>query len=1119
MNNKKKAIFVVGALLCLNLSAFAQSISLKMNDISVKEAMTELKEKSGYSFVYATGDLDTKKNVSIQAIQLKDAIDQILQGQNVSYEIKGKNIIIKRKTQTSTASDKKKHQVSGIIKDSSGEPVIGANVVEKNVTANGTITDFDGKFTLSVPSDAILVISYIGYNRQEVAVNNKTTFNIILEEDTKTIDEVVVIGYGSVKKSNLTSSVSKITDEAMKERPVTTISEAFQGQLAGVQAQATDGGIPGQEMTIRIRGINTVNGDSSPLYVIDGVPRENMSDINPSDIASVQILKDASATSIYGSRGANGVVLIETKQGAGKPTVTFDAYYGLQTPEKKLDLMSGTEWVAYNAWHRNVDYIRTGGSMSDGQSSRPQNYRIPDWWYTTTNFTDWQSRILRNAPIQSYVASASGKSDMGSIYFSLGYSDQKGIIKSTDYNRYNIRMNSTLNLMKNLKVGANVSLAISRQQAAGVNLGDRQGKDSNIHHALMMSPLVEPGVCVQNVTQGGTVSSYEYGASYIDPELQLKSTTDDTNTTRIQASVWGEWNIIPDLTYKIQYSNNYDGVTYEYFQPANVNSNNTSTGNSYSNRANDWTIQNTLTYDKQLADHHLNVLLGQSAEKQKYYNGYMEATGWPYENITTLNVATSPISATTEHINYTNASFFARLSYDYQEKYLFTASIRRDGSSRFGMDSKWGTFPSLSLGWKLNEENFMKDINWINLLKIRASFGTSGNDRIGDYQYTALLGTYNAAYGNTLQSGVAASNTANPELQWEQTKTYDVGFDFSALQNRLQFNFDYYINETNNLLFDVPVTYTTGFSSYLTNIGKIRNRGWEVDITSHNLDGKFKWTTNLNLSSNKNKVLNLGSAGSFTTTLNDAMFITQEGGPVSQFYCLRTDGFLTANDFDANGNALVPIAEGQEEGNYKYVDQDGDGKITTADYVPYGNNLPDLTWGLTNRFSYKNFDLSILLQGQFGGDVLYLGQRHNDSGMADRTLYSRWVRSYKTAEQQNCIPTEYTQKYGIDTSWDGETPNPFGNNLNNCDRRIYDATYVRIKNITLSYTFSKAMLAKTKISNLKIYGSIDNVYTFSDYPGYTPETSSYGNGTTALGVDYSTYPLSRKYTIGLSLNF
>lgn len=1010
--------------------------------------------------------------------------------------------------------------ITGTVKDLlSGEPVIGANALVKG-TMNGSITDVDGKFVLNdVPGDATLQISFIGYITTEVKAGNQTHLNITLKEDSEALEEVVVIGYGSVKKSNLTNAVSKITDDALKDRPITTVGEGFQGQLAGVQVQATAGGIPGQEMTIRIRGVNTVNGDSSPLYVIDGVPRENMTGINPADISSVQILKDASATSIYGSRGANGVVLIETKQGAGKPTVSFDAYYGVQTAEKKLDLMDGPEWVAYNVWHRNVDYLRTGGSLSDSQASRPQSYRVPDWWYTATNFTNWQNEVLRNAPIQSYVASASGQNDMGRIYFSMGYSDQKGIIKSTDYDRYNIRVNSALNLMKNIRAGVNLSLSISNQNASGVNLGDRQGKESAIHHALMISPLVEPGVCVQSVTPGGTVSSYEYGASYIDPVRQLASTTDDTNTTRVQASLWAEWDIIPGLTYKIQYSNNYDGTTYEYFQPANVNSSNTSTGYSYSDRTNNWVVQNTLTFDKAVGDNHFNVLLGQSAEKDKYYKGYMEATGWPYENITTLNVATTAVEASTEHVNYANASFFGRLSYSYKEKYLLTTSIRRDGSSRFGANSKWGTFPSFSLGWKINEESYMKRVDWITLLKLRASFGTSGNDRIGDYQYYSLLGTYNAAYGGTVQSGVAASNMPNPNLQWEQTRTYDVGLDLSAFHNRLQLNFDYYVNVTNNLLFDVPSPYATGFSSYLTNIGKIRNNGWELDVTSRNLIGKFKWDTSLNLSSNRNKVLDLGNVGSFTTTLNDAMFITQVGGPVSQFYCLRTDGFLTAADFDAAGNALVPIADGQEEGNYKYVDQNGDKKINSADYVAYGSNLPDLTWGLTNRFSYKNVELSVLLQGQFGGNVLYLGQRHNDSGMPDRTLYSRWVRSYKTEEQKSAIPAGYVEKYGVDTSWDGETPNPFGNNLNNSDRRIYDATYFRIKNITLSYTFPKALLAKTKISELKVYATVDNVYTFTDYPGYTPETSSYGNGTTALGVDYSTYPLSRKYTIGLSMNF
>lgn len=1126
MDLKKVAMLMVGAFFCLNSALLAQSLSLKMSNVSIKDVMKELKEQTGYSFVYAANDLDTKKIISVDANNLNEAVKQILAGQDVSYEIKGKNIVVHQKRQPQKEQGNRK--VTGVVKDVTGEPVIGASVQVKG-TSNGTITDIDGNFSLLVSPDDVLVVSYIGYDTQEIAVKNSDSFNLVMKEDTKLIDEVVVIGYGSVKKSNLTNSVSKITDEALKDRPVTTVGEAFQGQLAGVQAQATNGGIPGEELTIRIRGVNTVNGDSSPLYVIDGVPRDNMSGINPSDIATIQILKDASATSIYGSRGANGVVLIETKTGTGKPTVTFDAYYGIQTAEKKLDTMTGPEYVAYNWMMRNYQHIFSeGGSLSDPMSSRNVAYQVPDWWKDYTDFTDWQEEVLRTAPIQSYVASASGQNDVGSVYLSVGYQNQKGIVIDTDYSRYNIRLNGSLNISKNIKVGANLSVATSVQKTAGVNLGDRQGKDAAVHHALMMSPLIKPGTTIRTAeNENGTVSENEYGANWIDPIAQLDNTTDDTHTTRVLTSVWGEWNILKGLTYKIQYSNNYDGTTYEYYQPASVNKDKySSAGSSYSERYNDWVIQNTLTYDRMFGeDHHLNVLLGQSAEKQKYYIGNMAADGWPYESVPTLNVATTATTASTEHVNYTNASFFGRVSYDFKDRYLFSASIRRDGSSRFGMNTKWGTFPSVSVGWKINEERFMQQASWINLLKIRASMGTSGNDRIGDYAYLSQLGSYNAAYGNALQAGTAGSNIANADLKWEQTRSWDFGLDFSAFRNRLQFNFDYYINTTKNLLFDVPVPYATGYESQLTNIGKIRNQGWELDITSHNIDkGNFSWNTSLNLSRNSNKVLDMGDLESFTVSVNGQSFITKVGGPVSQFYVYRTDGILTADDFDANGNALVPIQSGQLEGTCKLVDTNGDGKITTDDMVPYGNNLPDLTWGLTNRFSYKNWELSVLLQGQFGGDILNLGARHNDDGgNFNRTLMSRWLRCYKTEAMMEALSDpelqSYINKHGIDVSWDGKTPIGIPWNEGNSDWRIYDATYVRIKNITLSYTFPKVTLNKIKLQNLRIYGSVDNVYTFSDYPGYTPETSSYGDGNTMMGVDYSTYPLSRKFTIGLTVNF
>jgi TonB-linked SusC/RagA family outer membrane protein len=1122
--NKKTLLTLVG-LLAINGSMLAQSFTMSRSNITVAQAMAELKQKTGYAFLYESSDLNTTRRVNVNAKNLNEAVSQIVKGQNVDYDIQGHNIVIskKRKQQThqsSSTQQGKRHVVKGTITDESGEPIIGATVKVRG-SSQGTITDLDGNFSIEAGNGDNLEVSYIGFKTQNLTVNGSTQ-NVVLKEDNKALDEVIVVGYGSVKKSNLTSSISKIGSQALEDRPVANVTEAMQGQLAGVSAQATGGGIPGQELTMRIRGVNTINGDSSPLYVIDGVPRDNMSDISSSDIASIQILKDASATAIYGSRGANGVVLIETKTGGGKPTVTFDAYYGMQTAEKKLDLMSGPEWVAYNMWYRNASYLRAGGKMSDPMSMRIPAYRIPSWWSTCTDFTDWQDEVLRTAPIQSYDASASASGDIGNIYMSLGYLDQNGIVVGTSYYRYNARINGTLNILKNLKIGANISFSNSSQNAAATNLGDRAGKDGPLHHALMMSPLVKPGQTIRTEendfsgTPESTESSADYGAWWIDPLAQLEGTTDNTRATRMQTNFWGEWNIIKPLTYKIQYSNNYDGTTYEYFQPASINrSSYTSAGNSYSSRTNDWVLQNTLTYDQQLGLHHLNVLLGQSAEKQRYYIGNMEASGWPYETVATLNQASTPVKASTERTSYRNASFFGRVSYDFAERYLFTASLRRDGSSRFGENTKWGTFPSFSAGWKINEEKFMNNINWINLLKVRASYGTSGNDRIGNYAYMAQLASYPAAYGNAIQNGAAASNIANADLKWEQTGSLDLGFDFSAFHNRLQFNFDFYSNTTKNLLFDVPVPYTTGFDSKLTNIGKIRNQGWEIDLTSHNIDTHgFKWTSNLNLSHNSNKVLELdGTQNQIISALHGSFqFITKVGGPVSQFYDYDYVGYLSAEDI-ANG---YPIAAGEEEGNSKMVDHNDDGKITDADRVPQGSNLPDLTYGFTNRFSYKNFELSVLLQGQFGGKIMFVGARHIDCGFGDRTSYSRWLRAYKTDLLKEAIPTEYCKEHGIDMSWDGKTQNQFNWAPQN---NIYKATYFRVKNITLSYTFPKELLQNTPMKSIRVYTSIDNVVTISDYPGYTPETSSYGNGTTQLGVDYSTYPLSRRFTIGANVTF
>lgn len=1114
-------VLCVSSAFALNVNSQSLRVNIHANQKQAKEVIKQIEEQTDYLFVYNHDKVNLNNTVTIQANNetVAEVLNQMFAGTDIIYAMQGNNILLMQKDAVVQQSGK---VVTGTIVDPSGMPVIGANVMVKGTT-NGTITDMDGKFSLEVEEGAILQISYIGYANQEIKVGNQKTLSITLKEDVEALDELVVVGYGAVKKSNLTSSISKITDEAVKDRPITTLGEAFQGQLAGVRSSASGGGVPGSELQIRIRGMNTINGDSSPLYVIDGVPRDNMSDLNPTDIASIQILKDASATSIYGSRGANGVVLIETKQGQGKPTITFDAYYGIQNREKKLDMMSGDEYIAWNSYYRNVNHLRVGGSMSDPMESRLATNRIPSSWASFTDYTDWQDAIMQTAPIQSYQASASAKGDIGSIYFSAGYMDQEGIVKYTDYERINARLNASMNISDKLRAGINFSVSHSDANAADTNKGENGGgKEGPLHHALNCAPLmgIDEGYRDGNKPEN-------IGDLVVNPLVRLQNITDNTKWLRLAASLWGEYDIIEGLKFKTQYSYNWDNNSYEFFSPNNLLSlygEGKAVGNSYVNTYRSYVFQNTLTYDKTFNDkHHLNIVVGQSIEERKNYSISASATDWPYESLGSLNLAKTPTGASTSHTSYAAASFFGRASYDYKEKYLLTVSARYDGSSRFGSNKKWGVFPSFSVGWKINEESFLKDQDWLSLLKLRTSWGMAGNDRIGDYSYMALLGIYNTSWGDQIISGTAPNRIANEDLQWEHTKTLDFGGDLSVLNNRVQLNFDYYINTTDNLLFSVPIPYTTGFSSYTTNIGSIRNKGWEIDLTTHNIEGKFNWSSSLNLSRNRNEVLDMGDLNEFTSVSWDAKFITKVGGPVSQYYVYRTDGVLLPSDFDESGKALVPILDGQEEGNVKYVDQNKDGKINSEDLVPYGNNLPDLTFGFTNHFSWNNFDLSVLLQGQIGGDVLFIGARHLDYGGANKNNMSRWIHAYKPdyekeyGEGENPIPENYLKEHGLDMSWDGKTPNPIGVNNNNDDRRIYDASYLRIKNVTLGYTLPKKILKNTILGSLRAYVSLDNLVTFDDYPGFTPESNTFGNSTTMMGMDYSTYPLSRRVIFGVSV--
>lgn len=1120
----KLTIFIVFLFLIqiLPVDAFSQNtlMSLNIKSAPIKDVLEKIEEKSEFVFLYNIKLIDVNRTVSINVKDQKisEILDKLFQDTEVIYTVIGRQIVLTNSYDEAGFAGNKNQQrqktVSGKVTDISGASVSGASVAVKN-TSHGTLTDSNGNYSISgISDDAILQFSFVGMKMQYIPVGNKTTVNVKLEEDQIGIEEVIAIGYGSIKRQDLISSISMIYKDAIESRPITALGEAFAGQLAGIRTRITTG-IPGAEPQIRVRGVNTINGNSNPLYVIDGVPRDQMTDINPNDIASIQVLKDASSTAIYGSRGANGVILIETKQGSGEPSFSFESFYGLQTREKKMDMMNKNEWLAFNIYVRNVQWLREGGSMKDPMSSRRAGLQIPDSWLDESNKgTDWQDAIMGTAPVQSYQLSASAKSDLGSMFISGGYLDQNGIIYNTYYRRMNFRFNGTLDVSDRIKIGVFAAPSFSDKDDR-----ESEGKELAIHHALNEPPLVP----INSATRDW---GYPTGLEIVfpNPLEQLKETTNNTRLNTINTSVWGQVDILKGLTFKSQYSFDKRNSTWEFFQPGNVTYNNgyVSIGKSNSEAWTDMTLQNTLIFDKVHKNYAFNVLFGQSIEEHDYFRIDAVATGWSNDNVSTLNVAITPTTASTTKSKSKGASFFGRTSLSIQDKYLFNASLRYDGSSRFGSNNKWGVFPAMAVGWKMNKEPFLKDVKWINLMKIRAATGKAGNDRIGDFSYLSILQKDNASWGGDIVSGFAPANIENPYLKWEATKTTDIGIDFTGFKNRLQLSFDYYNDITDNLLFSLPVPNTTGYDSFTTNLGSVENKGWEVDLTTRNTLGKFvKWTTSINLSKEANKVLDMGNITQFTSNNFDALFVTRVGGPVSQYYVYRTNGILSTSDFDSNNNALVPILSGEEPGDVKYVDQNGDEKINASDLVPYGNNIPDLIYGMTNLIQYKDFELSVLIQGQIGGDVCFLGQRHLDFGGWDKNQFSRWIHSWKPDFEaiygtgENPVPAIE----GVDMSWDGKTPNVFGTVDNNYDLRIYDTSFFRVKNITFTYTLPQKFLLRTFLKSAKIYTSIDNLLTIDNYPGYTPETNSFGNSTTQAGVDYATYPLSKKYTLGIKINF
>lgn len=1021
--------------------------------------------------------------------------------------------------------------IKGTVTDAkSGEALVGVSVVQKN-TNNGTVTDLDGHFQLNVPSNTTLVISYLGYKTKEINAS-QSPMSILLEESGELLDEVIVVGYGVQKKSVVTASIAKVSAEDLGSTAPVRVDNALKGLAAGVTVTSASGQ-PGAAAKIRIRGIGTIN-NSDPLYIVDGMPIEGGLDyLNPSDIASIEVLKDAASGAVYGARAANGVVLVTTKTGKeGRTRVTYDFSYGWQRPWKERDVLNATEYAI----------MMNEGAVNAGMAPK---YNDP---YSYGKGTNWQKETFNyDAPVVNHQVSISGASDKINYLVSMGYYTQEGIVGGnfdrSNYERLTLRSNTSYTLfdesksrnwLKSLKVFSNLSYA--RIKSKGIETNSSYG--SPLGSALALSPIL--GVYVEGQAAQDQLDQYAGTSGYTpmyDPKngkLYMLAGSDYNEMVNPLASLslpgnqnWShkfvvnfaaELGIWDNLKFRTSYGADlgfwgYDGYTKLYYLTANNKADKTS---AYSNKQDGttWQVENILMYDKTIDKHSFSLLLGQSAKKSSgsYLGGnrfgiinldrpYIDASNGLQEN-GDMGVYGGPSDEATL------ASLFARASYNYDERYMLQATVRRDGSSRFGSNNHYATFPSFSLGWNLTNEKFMEERpEWLTATKARLSWGKNGNENIGNFRYTVLTepgNNYIFGSGENLVNGVKAGGLANPDLRWEESEQLDFGLDFGFFDNALTFTVDYYKKKTNGMLMEMNIPSYVGESKPIGNVGKMENSGLEFE-------GAYRFSTNGwnfrfggNLTYLKNKLIEYGNDSGWANLDGfqgiNTITRAQNGKPFPYFYGFKTDGiFQNTAEVNAytgkDGELIQPNAA---PGDVRFVDINGDGVIDDKDRTDIGKGMPDWTYGFNFNVNWKNFDMSMMWQGTIGNDVFDATRRTDiTSSNMPSWMLNRW-----TGEGTSNKYPRYVQ--GDNANWQAS------------DLYIYDGSYLRLKNIQLGYTLPSNLTRKYFVSSLRLFVAAENLLTITKYHGFDPEISS---GGTSLGVDRGVYPQARVFTVGVNLAF
>ena len=1068
-------------------------VSIRMNNVKLDKILNEIENQTDYLFIYNNQvDINKITSVKVKNEAVAQVLDRILSGTGINYELEGTHIILTTEAIKDLHAQQQAKTVTGTVTDVSGEPIIGANIRIKGTTT-GTITDIDGNFSIKAEPQSVIEVSYIGYLTQETVINNQKSIRFLLKEDTKTLDEVVVIGYGVQKKADLTGSVANINTEKLNTQSNANIGQALQGKIAGVDI-VSQGGAPGSGTRIMVRGIGTLN-NASPLYIVDGMYMNSIDHINPNDIASIDVLKDASSAAIYGSRAANGVIIVTTKEGSnteGKPIIDLSVNLGISTASKFLDMLDAKGWAEVTTIARQA-IGKPALDMATDLANKPDN--------------DWQDIMFRPALMQNYNLSVKGGGKYSTYYTGLGYFNQDGIVKGTNYQRYNIQ---SKNDYKRGIFSAGTNLIISFSHDKPLHQELRGGMIGTI---LQSVPTLEKYDDTREGGYGGTygdVVNIPHPLAIIDDNIMDRY----NENVKIFANLYAQIELFKGLKYKLNLTPDFSFERYKNYlnkYDFGLATNSITQLTERQRRRRNILVENLLTFDRTFGEHKISALAGYTYQDSRFRHIQAYGEGLP-QGLEEIDAATTNRSNEGNSWRSVLTSILGRVFYSYQNKYLFSATIRRDGSSKFGKNNRYGYFPSFSLGWNVAEEKFMENVHWLDQLKLRGGYGVLGNQEIDNYQYSSTITTginYPDGNGGLLQ-GAFPKNFANPDIKWEETAMTNVGIDFMAFNNRLSLTADYYVKNTKDILLTVPIPISSGGANDpIRNAGKIRNNGFEFNLgwmDQPNPD--ISYGINLIGSFNKNKVIAMGSeSGSIkggSTNQNITTSETKAGYPIGGYWLISTAGYFNSQEevdaYAKDGKKIQPAAE---PGDIKFVDANNDGVINDDDRVFQGSPFPDFTFALNGNMRYKNFDLSIGLQGVLGNKI-YNATRQT---LEDVTKGSNFLAScldYWTPENKNASHPRLT--------WD----DPNRNTRAESDRYLENGSYLRLRSVQLGYTFPQTWF-KGAIQHARVYINAENLFTITSYSGYSPDVNA--DNANYRGFDNFIYPTNRTFMLGLNVTF